>query len=429
VLLLVLIYILIIAATLREVALLTFAGFITSFGIFQLALFGIGSEYLWRNHVELDGLITFVSICAGLIFASGFTISTLELRERNHAAMRFLEVMMIMTVTLLLISPFLTYEQMAPIISAVTIPTALAILCVGVLESYRGSQIARHFTLSWSLLLIGMITLALSRLGLAPNNLDTEQAAFIGFVVMVIQMSWSFASEYNRQRYQNQRREEREERVLQDALTTHLEESVRERTLALEEALAELSDTNEALMELSTIDSLTGIHNRYYFDEVFVKEWKRAIREKYPISLMLVDADHFKRINDTLGHLAGDSCLRHLARSIKQILRRPADILARYGGEEFVIVLPYIGNDNAYNLAEQIRASVERSKLDMHGQTIGMTISIGVATALPTEDDDQQDLVSAADIALYEAKNSGRNLVRNSGRLKKETAPAAREPG
>ncbi len=198
-----------------------------------------------------------------------------------------------------------------------------------------------------------------------------------------------------------------------------------ERTEELESALAELSDAHESLKELNTVDALTGIKNRQYFDTIFEQEWRRATRQKYPLSLLLLDIDHFKRVNETFGHLAGDECLRIFARAAWDLLRRPADIVARYGSEEFVVLLPYVENDNAVMLAEQVRSAIADRTIKTTDEFITITCSVGVSTANPSEGDDRKDALAAADIALYEVKASGRNRVSNAGNLTVE--PAVRE--
>jgi diguanylate cyclase (GGDEF)-like protein len=189
------------------------------------------------------------------------------------------------------------------------------------------------------------------------------------------------------------------------------------RTVELEDALNELSQVNETLREINTMDSVTGIKNRHFFDSTFKNEWRRASREQYPISILLMDIDHFKKVNDNHGHVAGDECLRAVANTISTTIKRPADILARYGGEEFVAELPYIENENAMYFANQIRERIAASTYIADKQEINVTMSIGVCTVTPKETDELKDVISAADIALYEAKNTGRNRVRNAGQL------------
>lgn len=197
----------------------------------------------------------------------------------------------------------------------------------------------------------------------------------------------------------------------QQQLKKDLELKVDERTSELKTALQKLSRAHEMLKELTTIDAVCGIKNRQYFDESYVLEWKRAARQRYPISLLLLDLDHFKLVNDTYGHLAGDECLHTIAHGIESQLKRPADILARYGGEEFVVILPHTYNSNAHLLAEQIRAHIEELSIFTEGNEINITISIGVSTITPRQDNDGRELIAAADKALYEAKGEGRNKV------------------
>lgn len=120
------------------------------------------------------------------------------------------------------------------------------------------------------------------------------------------------------------------------------------------------------------------------------------------MSLLLLDIDHFKNVNDKYGHLAGDECLHEVAATINAALKRPADIVARYGGEEFVAVLPYIENKNALKLANNNRSRVEAAMYVVDGHEIKVTVSIGVCTVTPSDNDDLKDMIHAADIALYE---------------------------
>jgi len=197
----------------------------------------------------------------------------------------------------------------------------------------------------------------------------------------------------------------------QEALKKQLEREVDTRTEELKEALTKLSEAHIILKELNTIDAVTGIRNHQYFDEVLDQEWRRARRQGYDISMMLLDIDHFKRVNDTYGHLAGDECLAAVAEAVDQMFNRPSDVVARYGGEEFAVVLPYVSADNAQNLAEQLPKMVEDSVYKADGHDLAVTISIGTATMTPDEENAPRDLIGRADQVLYEAKASGRNKV------------------
>ena len=184
---------------------------------------------------------------------------------------------------------------------------------------------------------------------------------------------------------------------------------------AVEEELLQtqcrLMQAVEDLRELSTLDGLTEIANRRFFDEYAEKEWKRVQRDKKPFAVIMIDLDSFKAYNDTYGHQRGDVCLKKVAGVIKGAMKRPADLAARYGGEEFVLVLPETDKDGACKLAEQLRQEIIDLKLE-HQNNIcekWVTISLGVATGIAEPGKSFSDLLAKADKALYEAKGSGRN--------------------
>ena len=198
----------------------------------------------------------------------------------------------------------------------------------------------------------------------------------------------------------------------QEAHKQHLEREVDVRTGELKDALDRLSEAHIILKEMNTVDAVTGIHNRQHFNENFEQEWRRAKRLGYEVSMLMLDIDHFKRVNDTYGHLAGDECLAAIAEEVDRMFNRPSDVVARYGGEEFVVVLPYISGDNALRLAEQLRNIIAESTYSADGHELQVTVSIGVATATPDDEVRSRDLIGWADTVLYEAKSAGRNQVR-----------------
>jgi len=163
--------------------------------------------------------------------------------------------------------------------------------------------------------------------------------------------------------------------------------------------------------ELSVRDELTGINNRRHFQQMLQMEWKRAVRFRRQLSLIMLDVDHFKEYNDTFGHLQGDSVLKHIGVLLKKNLRE-VDTVARFGGEEFVLLLPDTDKRGAVVVAEKVRAVVAGHKFldDELKDTRRITISAGVAT-YPDDVGEMEDLIDQADIALYRAKEKGRNLV------------------
>ncbi len=166
---------------------------------------------------------------------------------------------------------------------------------------------------------------------------------------------------------------------------------------------------HEEIYRMTIIDGLTQIHVKRYLLEALEKEIMRARRHARDLSFLMLDIDHFKKINDVHGHLAGDHVLKEVARLIQQRIRRD-EVLARYGGEEFAVILPETALDGARALAEGLRERIDQSRFVFQGEVIHVTMSIGVAILLDT-DRTSMDLIQRADEKLYEAKRGGRNRV------------------
>jgi diguanylate cyclase (GGDEF)-like protein len=173
---------------------------------------------------------------------------------------------------------------------------------------------------------------------------------------------------------------------------------------------------NEELRQLAHSDGLTGVANRRRFEEFLSAEWRRAARSQLPVSLILLDIDHFKRFNDAYGHDAGDECLRRVASVLRGAVQRPSDLVARFGGEEFAIVMGGTDRDGAVAVARQVNATIEALHIPHRGTEGGgrVTISAGVATMIVAEGLTEAALIRAADEALYRAKAAGRNRIETS---------------
>jgi diguanylate cyclase (GGDEF)-like protein/PAS domain S-box-containing protein len=189
-----------------------------------------------------------------------------------------------------------------------------------------------------------------------------------------------------------------------------------------------LQSAYRAMETLVVVDALTGIANRRRFDDALATEWRRALREASKLSLLLIDADHFKRYNDTYGHVRGDSCLKQIAEAALDVVLRPGDLVARYGGEEFAVVLPGTDESGAVAVAEDICQAVRSRQLPHEGNLPGIvTVSIGCATIVPHRGKSAQDLIELADQALYRAKSRGRNRVVVSGLTRPDGSPGIAE--
>jgi len=186
-----------------------------------------------------------------------------------------------------------------------------------------------------------------------------------------------------------------------------LEEKVAERT-------AELEVLNGELQRLADHDGLTGVANRRSGDIYLRDTWLRQRRQQQPLSVIMLDVDHFKAYNDSYGHQQGDECLTRIAEALKDQMQRSADMVTRYGGEEFMLILPNTDKEGAIRVAENVRLAIEKIGIthDFSATSDHVTASVGSATMIPNDQNSIEALVSAADQALYEAKRSGRNRVR-----------------
>ncbi len=178
------------------------------------------------------------------------------------------------------------------------------------------------------------------------------------------------------------------------------------------ESEEKLAVVHRQMQQQAERDSLTQLANRRCFDEALEREWRRGRRTGSPLALLMVDIDHFKRINDTYGHRAGDQCLQAIAGVLRDVARRPSDLIARYGGEEFAMLLPDVSLEAAKMMADLLCLKMREQMFEAGiGRTLALTVSVGVAALLPYKGSRADQLVEAADRALYAAKQGGRDRV------------------
>lgn len=390
---------------------------VITIAVVQLSLHGLTFQFLWPEHPEWNNQILLAAITLNVACVGLFTYAFLDLRQRGWPIRRFVQGVIGVGLALCAASPILGYAQSIKLSVLVIVFAAPGLLMVGLYLALRGDALARLFTLAWSVLLLGHATIVLNKMGLLPRTILSEYAPQAGAALEVLLLSFALAYRINierRQRFAAQAealRAEQEARAAQaDVLRVQkdaneqLEQRVQERTLALEEA-------NHRLRELSSIDGLTQVRNRQYFDRTLAHEWRRSARESHDMSLLILDMDHFKQINDTYGHLCGDACLQQVARLYLEAVFRPADFVARYGGEEFVILLSNTPLQGAANVAERIRSLVENTPVIWEEQPIRITVSVGVASCVPRPFEEPATLIQRADEAMYAAKRAGRNRV------------------
>jgi len=173
----------------------------------------------------------------------------------------------------------------------------------------------------------------------------------------------------------------------------------------------QLEEQRAELEQLNKIDPLTHIYNRGHFNTAYEHQWHNGIRNQHQQSLLLIDVDKFKRINDNYGHLFGDECLIFIAKAIHDTAQRKTDIIARFGGEEFAVLLSDTSLEEAISIAEAIREKIASQPFVLNETTLTITVSIGIASMVPQSSINSNQLIENADKCLYQAKDDGRNRV------------------
>jgi diguanylate cyclase len=427
ILLIMVVYNLFVWMSTRDINYLYYICFVASYMMFHLTLTGYSFAYVWPDAVRWNSFAISTFAASSAVFTCLFTDSFLKLRSFSRPAFYLVRAMMVCSAALFALSFVLPYSWTIRIAAAITLPITITALFLGYWRWWQSARFARFYCLAWTAILIGIAVLNASKFGWVPTNIWTENASQIGIIMLVILLSFTLADRINNDRNLRLNAQAvalghaRNARASQAALiqTTAqanqaLEQRVLSRTNDLNAAMAQLSEANARLQLLSITDGLTQIGNRSFFDCAALIELRRAERQRAAVSIILMDIDHFKRINDTFGHPAGDACLRALAGMLRPRIDRAGDILARYGGEEFIIALTGVDLNGSVALAEELREATDRLRVEFEGKPLRFTASFGVVSVVPQTALRLEDLVSAADRALYDAKRNGRNCVRHT---------------
>ncbi len=389
----------------RDSTYLYYCIFIAGYAFSQFCYNGLSYQYLWPDHGYINLPVVFIVTLIYQISMLQFTRAFMRVPKNFPRLNKFILVVMGLSVLPLVLTAFIDTSLGVRLNAGFVMCSMLLVLSVAVFSLYKGVREARYFLLAWVAFLLGMIVFQLAMMGILPASSFTLHGQQFGSAVEAILLSFALAD--------RMRTLEEENKRISIEARTGLEQKVNEHTQGLNDALKSLAKANERLKENSFYDGLTGVRNRLYFDEYCIKEWLRCRRESSPITLLMIDIDHFKSINDNHGHLCGDYALRFLAGILKNNIKRPGDIIARYGGEEFVIILPNTTIEGGAILAEEIRSELESKAFEFHDALIKLTASVGCAVDYPTKTDrDPSHLINAADKAMYVAKREGRNLVK-----------------
>jgi diguanylate cyclase (GGDEF)-like protein len=366
-------------------------------------LYGVGYEYLWPSTslFQMHGVTIFASLSA--FFAVLFGRATFDVGKTNPLLDKGLKAFAFTFLLMSALSFFVAYSISIRVFIGLLALLVIFSLFLGGWIWLKGNTIARVYVSAWLLVLISGLMSSLS--GFHVIDVPSSYRYNLLLIIFVEALTFAIILAFEHRRKQTELQQTLSE--AQDDLAYKVEE----RTLELQIALRELSETNNELEKKNALDSLTGIKNRSYFDKKYVAEVRRSRREQTALSVAMVDIDHFKRINDNYGHLVGDVCIQHAATLIQSVLKRPSDQVCRYGGEEFSVILPNTDRDGAIQLLENVREALENSTVEADGHRIKMTLSGGIASAQSPLSGNESTLLALADKALYEAKEKGRNRI------------------
>ncbi|MCA0394752.1 MAG: sensor domain-containing diguanylate cyclase [Proteobacteria bacterium] len=399
-------YNLVLWISLRDASYFWYLCHITAFGLVLFTLNGLGFEYLWPDSPWMADHMVPISICLALIAMLQFARTFLELSHRaprlNLGTIALIGFFVLFGIA----SVWLPYRLSTPVASRAVLLGVLWILFTTIQVVRQGYAPAKLLLLAWSMFLLGTAVFTLLAFGMLPKNFATEYGVQIGSALEMLLLSIALGYRYAQLRNENQR--------ITNEANQQLERKVAQRTQEVRHALVQLEEAHERLRDSSRRDALTGLYNRSYFHEGFDALLSEARDARRPLSLLMVDLDHFKSINDRHGHLVGDDCLRWAAQRIGRVLRRHDALLARFGGEEFVVVLPGHDLASAVAVAEELRQALVSEPCVSQDLRLRISASIGVHTIVADADSDMDDALQTADRALYAAKANGRDCVRTS---------------
>lgn len=342
----------------RDRAFFYYLMYAVSYGLYFSVFNGLSFQFLWPDNPIWGNQSLLVLLSASLIFGLQFTrtfLDTISYSPRVDGAAVLLQILSGLG---LVASFFLPYSTLIVPLALVTVLVTVLILTMGTLGLLKGYKPARYFMIAWGMLLLAVLVYMLKTFGLLPHNALTQNAFQVGSLVEMVLLSLALAS--------------RVSEIQRQART----------------------------------DSLTNLFNRRFFDERVAFEFERAQRSNSPISLLVADIDHFKEFNDRFGHSRGDEVLKTVAKQLREGVRGQ-DTVCRYGGEEFALILPGMNGSQAAAVAETLRSAVESVRMADRQ----ITISVGVASPQDHTIPNVDEFFKAADTALYQAKDQGRNRV------------------
>jgi|GEM_PF-269724 len=405
---------------------LLICGYFATWALLLSFLLGAHLDFAFSGLADFRGVELPILVLASAILLIWFSIELFQLKQHQAKLYKILRATCWALLVLMPISIQLSTISNIYLSFVIHTLTSLLLLGAGLMLVQRQQRMASLFSAIVSIqLLMGMSNFFGNNwpgLGVFPDNTLLYSATFWlnGLLITFLISRQYFHQVQDKQAAQLQALEsanaskkmQEELLAMQQEAREQLEVHVQERTLELNIALQELESANRELAEKNTQDDLTGLFNRRFYDQKIMAEYRRSKRNLTPLSLVVIDIDHFKQVNDNYGHLAGDHCIAWLGKLIRQCLRRSSDMGFRYGGEEFCLLLPETDSQGAFALAEELRLSISNSPVIYQNQTLKLTASCGISTYQQQKNITPEHLFAAADQALYEAKRNGRNQVK-----------------
>ena len=357
-------------------------------------------------------------------FACFYAYVQLRVRQYPDHLVRPVFFIVALGIAMLAVSWFVPTYLSVVLLLVYTWMCCLLMVSIGLFNWRRQVAAARWFTCAWLCLGIGLIYVTYAQINqMVVSLLATNMVVcvfwfanvlwFIGAITVYIEDIKEKIANNQRELDEAQKQQALQEQKfeMEEQMREELEVKVQERSFELEVTLRELEEKNRELEEKSTQDALTGMRNRRFFDKKYLAENRRSRREQSVLTIIMTDIDHFKKVNDVYGHLAGDDVIRFVGRAITDMLKRPSDEGCRYGGEEFAIILPNTQKEGAVILAESIREKVAASVIDAADHQVQVTMSFGIYSAVCEHHMSANHYIELADKALYQAKQTGRNKV------------------
>jgi diguanylate cyclase (GGDEF)-like protein len=356
----------------RDKAFFAYFAYVACFGLYMLVNNGIAFQFLWPDNPAWANTSLIVLLNLAVFAALQFSRVILRAKDYTPKLDRVAQALQLVFVASLLVTPLLDYAQIIVPLTMAIMASVIFMLILGTVSMVSGSRPARFYLLAWGFFLAGSIVFLLKNFGVLPHTFFTQNGWQVGALLEMILLSMTLSSRMNELKHQ------------------------------------------------SRTDSLTLLGNRRLFDDILPTEFALARHLHRPLSLLVLDIDHFKAYNDRHGHAQGDEAIKVVANALRKHARKPFTA-CRYGGEEFTVILPSLDHEAAAKMAERLRSSVQEALHD----DLAITISIGCAAMSQMRFESEDKLFEAADFALYSAKQRGRNrVVVFSGRRSEDAADA-----